>query len=91
MIAEEGKATWTRNDQSSVIDLTFISSSLSSRLILCERADDVEYSSDHFPIRTVLDIETLIRLQEKRRKWHATDYAKLIQKIEERLYVEDLS
>ena len=38
LITEEGKATWTRNDQSSVIELTFVSSSLSSRLIRCERA-----------------------------------------------------
>ena len=33
LITEEGKATWTRNDQSSVIDLAFISSTLTSRLI----------------------------------------------------------
>jgi hypothetical protein len=33
MTTEEGKPTWTRNEQSSVIDLTFISSSLVSRLI----------------------------------------------------------
>lgn len=33
MTTEEGKPTWTRNDQSSVIDLTFVSSSLVGRLI----------------------------------------------------------
>lgn len=91
LITEEGKATWTRNDQESVIDLTLISSTLTSRLIRCERADDVEYSSDHFPARTVLDIETPIREQEKRRNWNATDYEKLIQKIEEGLQVRDIS
>lgn len=91
LITEKGKATWTRNDQSSVIDLTFISSSLSTRLISCERADDVEHSSDHFPVRTVLDIETPIRIQEKRRNWNATDDAILIRKIEEGLQVKDLS
>lgn len=83
LITEEGKATWTRNDQSSVIDLTFVSSSLSNRLIRCERPDDVEHSSDYFPVRTVIDIETPVRIQEKRRNWKATDYAKLIQKIED--------
>lgn len=91
LITEEGKATWTRNDQSSVIELTFVSSSLSSRLIRCERADDVEHSSDHFPVRTVLDIETPIRIQEKRRNGKATDNAKLIRKIEEGLQARDLS
>jgi endonuclease/exonuclease/phosphatase family metal-dependent hydrolase len=91
LTTEEGKVTWTRNDQSSVIDLTFISSSLSSRLIRCERADDVEHSSDHFPVRTVFDIETPIRVQEKRRNWNATDYDKLTHKIEEGLQARDLS
>lgn len=32
-----------------------------------------------------ISIETPRRLQEKRRNWNATDYAKLIQKIEEGL------
>lgn len=85
------KATWTRNDQSSVIDLTFISSSLSGRMILCGRADDIEHSSDHFPIRTTLDIETPILTQQKRRNWKATDDRSLIQKIEEGLQERDLS
>ncbi|KAJ5144459.1 hypothetical protein N7526_001967 [Penicillium atrosanguineum] len=91
LITEEGKATWSRNDQSSVIDITFISSSLTSRLVRCERADEIEHSSDHFPIRTILDIETPALIQQKRRNWNATDDKKLIQKIEEGLQARDLS
>jgi hypothetical protein len=91
LITKEGRATWSRNGQSSVIDLTFISSSLASRLVSCERADDIEHSSDHFPIRTVLDIETPVLVQQKRRNWNATDDNKLIQKIEEVLQARDLS
>ncbi|KAJ5110838.1 zinc knuckle domain protein [Penicillium argentinense] len=90
LITEEGKATWTRNDQSSVIDLTFISPSLSGRIIRCGRADDIEHSSDHFPIRTTLDIETPILTQQRRRNWKATDDGKLIQKVEEGLQERDL-
>ena len=91
LITEEGRATWSRNNQSSVIDLTFISSSLACRLVSCQRADDIEHSSDHFPIRTVLDIETPVLTQQKRRNWNATDEKKLIQKIEEDLQARDLS
>ena len=91
LITEEGRATWSRNDQSSVIDLTFISLSLTNRLVRCERADDIEHSSDHFPIRTMLDIETPALVQQKRRNWNATDDKKLIQKIEEGLQARDLS
>ncbi|KAJ5330279.1 zinc knuckle domain protein [Penicillium atrosanguineum] len=91
LITETGRATWSRNDQSSVIDLTFISSSLFNQLVNCERADDIEHSSDHFPIRTVLDIETPVLVQQKRRNWNATDDNKLIQKAEEDLKAKDLS
>lgn len=65
-----------------MIDLTFISSSLADRLVSCERADDIEHSSDHFPIKTVLDIETPVLVQQKRRYWNATDDIKPIQEIE---------
>ncbi|OQD66240.1 hypothetical protein PENANT_c371G10633, partial [Penicillium antarcticum] len=88
---EEGKSTWTRNDQSSVIDLTFVSSSLLDRLIQCERADDIEHASDHFPVRTVLDIETPATAQQMRRNWNATDNQRLVKKIEESLHARDLS
>ncbi|KAI1829205.1 hypothetical protein DTO027I6_9898 [Penicillium roqueforti] len=91
LLTEEGKTTWSRNDQSSVIDLTFISSSLTSRLVRCERAEDIEHSSDHFPIRTVLDIETPVLTQQKRRNWNATDDKKLMQTIEQSLEASDLS
>ncbi|OQD64945.1 hypothetical protein PENANT_c410G08752, partial [Penicillium antarcticum] len=82
LTTQQGRPTWSRNDQSSVIDLTFITSNLVSRLINCERADDIEHASDHFPIRTVLDIITPVAVQQKRRNWSATDDQKLIQKIE---------
>ncbi|KAI3184976.1 hypothetical protein DTO027I6_9891 [Penicillium roqueforti] len=91
LTTEKDKPTWSRNDQSSVIDLTFITSSLISRLIQCERADDIEHSSDHFPIRTVLDIKTPIAIQQNRRNWNATDNKKLIQKVEASLQARDLS
>ena len=91
LTTEEGKPTLSRNNQWSVIDLTFISLSLTGRLIQCERADDIEHSSDHFPIRTVLDTETPMTVQQKRRNWNATDSKKLVQKIEEGLQARDLS
>ncbi|OQD74219.1 hypothetical protein PENANT_c186G08171 [Penicillium antarcticum] len=91
LLNEEEEATWSRNDQSSVIDLIFISPCLTSRLVRCERAYGIEHSPDHFPIRTVLGINTPIPTQQKRRNWKATDNKKLIQTIEQRLEASDLS
>ncbi|KAJ5111870.1 reverse transcriptase [Penicillium alfredii] len=91
LLTEEGRPTWTRNEQSSVIDLTLATPRLANRLIQCQRADDIEHASDHFPIRTVLDLETSTVTQQKRRNWKATDDAKLFQRIERSLQAEDLS
>ena len=48
LTTEEGLMTWSLNKRSSVIDLTFISMSLQSGLIGCERADNIEHSLDQF-------------------------------------------
>ncbi|KAJ5121346.1 uncharacterized protein N7515_009307 [Penicillium bovifimosum] len=85
LTTQPGTPTWSRNDQSSVIDLTFITANLLDRLISCERADDIEHASDHFPIRTALDIVTPIAPQQKRRNWSATDDKKFVQEIEQGL------
>ncbi|KGO73006.1 reverse transcriptase [Penicillium italicum] len=82
LTTQQGRHTWSRNDYSLVIDLTFVTSNLVYRLFNCERAHDIEHASDHFPIRTVLEIVTPIAVQQKRRNWNATDDQKLIQKIE---------
>jgi hypothetical protein len=74
-----------------VIDLTFIGASLTNRLVCCGQADGVEHSSDRFPTRRVLDIETPIPVQQKRRNWSATDDNKLFQKIEKNLQARELS
>ena len=74
-----------------MIDLTFISSSLSNRLIGYERADNIEHASDHFPIRTKVDIKTPIAAQHKRRNWNATNDEKLVRKINDELRLVDLS
>ncbi|KAJ5820630.1 hypothetical protein N7474_006221 [Penicillium riverlandense] len=83
LTTEERIETWSSRDQSLVIDLTFISSSLYSTLVRCERADDLEHASDHFPIRTELDIGTPLSEPPKRRNWNATDDKKLVEFIED--------
>ncbi|KAJ5151525.1 uncharacterized protein N7482_010777 [Penicillium canariense] len=84
-VGEPGKPTWQQGPLKSVIDLTFVSSSLLDCLTTCEIANDVDSQSDHLPIRTVLDITTPQFTQPRRRNWEATDDEKLKQYLEQHL------
>jgi hypothetical protein len=66
LATEEGLIMWERGQSKSTIDLTFLSTSLFNRLILIERADTVQHDSDHWPIRTQIDIQTPINETPKR-------------------------
>lgn len=58
LLTEEGTLTWSRGHHHSTIDLTCVSGSLKDRLVLWERADDLDSDSNHYPVRTRLDIAT---------------------------------
>ncbi|KAJ5598905.1 reverse transcriptase [Penicillium lagena] len=91
LLTEEGKPTWERAGSSSVIDLTFVSETLTERLVQSGRADDIEHQSDHYPIRTVIDIETPLFERPQRRNWAVTDSKALTAFIEEHLHTRDMS
>ncbi|KAJ5393042.1 hypothetical protein N7465_012016 [Penicillium sp. CMV-2018d] len=76
MTTERGTATWRRNEQASVIDLTFVSNSLIGRVVECRVG--IDHGSDHYPVVTTIDIETPPHKPPKRRNWKATDDKALI-------------
>jgi hypothetical protein len=80
-VTEEGVATWERNDQRSTIDLTFISYGLLGRLVNCARKENIDHDSDHWPIRTILDVTTAQREQEKRRNWKEMDIKLFLERL----------
>lgn len=90
LATEEGLVTWERGQSKSTIDLTFLSVTLVNRLVLIERADTVQHDSDHWPIRTRIDINTPIKEPPQRRNWNATDIGKLTKSLERDLVVPDL-
>jgi hypothetical protein len=87
---EEGIITWERGDHSSTINLTLLSTNLINRLITCERADDVQHDSDHYPIRTLLDITTPYKESPQRRNWKATDTKVLLNTLDKTITVPSL-
>lgn len=91
LATEEGLVTWERGQSKSTIDLTFLSMSLVNRLILIERADTVQHDSDHWPIRTQIDIQAPANEPPKRRNWKAIDVKLLTEILERDLTVPDLA
>ncbi|KAG0158576.1 hypothetical protein PDIDSM_6091 [Penicillium digitatum] len=80
---ETGSPTWRRNEQASVLDLTFVSNTLAERVVECQVGTD--HGSDHYPVVTTIDIGTPPYEPPKRRNWKATDDKKLIEFIERQL------
>lgn len=91
LATEEGTVTWERSHQRSVIDLTFISSSLINRMVCWERADDIQHDSDHWPIRICLDVTTKSNEPPKRRNWEATVNKIMLDFLEKHLVVRGLT
>lgn len=95
LTTEEGEFTWQRvvegRTRQSVLDLTYMSNSIQDRLISCGKADDVESTSDHWPIRTKIDIETPQFQAPRRRNWQAMDTKALTQFTEQHLTCRDLT
>ncbi len=90
MTIEPGVVTWQRRNQKSTIDLTFISNGLLERLVNCVHGDDIDHDSDHWPIRTVLDITVPQKTPEKRRNWKEMDVKLFLERLE-LIDVPDLS
>ncbi|EED20831.1 hypothetical protein TSTA_040250 [Talaromyces stipitatus ATCC 10500] len=80
LATEEGLVTWERGQSQSTIDLTFLSTTLFHRLVLHERADEIQHDSDHWPIRMQIDIDTPTHEPPRRRNWAAIDI-KVLQEL----------
>src|SRR6266480_335715 len=70
----QGLTTWERGDSKTTIDLTFISRRLYPALINCDRSDDLDTNSDHYPIRTEILTTALQKEDNKRRQWKKADW-----------------
>ena len=73
------RGTITRDYQGSqtTIDLSFVTDSLANRIMSCGVDEEMENSSDHLPIKTILNLETQKEPERSwRRNWKAIDVEK---------------
>jgi hypothetical protein len=74
LLTELGTDTWRRKNQKSTINLTLVSRNLTE----CTVAEDLENRSDHLPIWTVIDINTVAAEQSKQRNFQLMDHKELL-------------
>ncbi|RYC78566.1 hypothetical protein BFJ63_vAg18561 [Fusarium oxysporum f. sp. narcissi] len=68
-----GTITYEERDGRTTIDLCLTTAGLVDRLIQCEIETDMDHDSDHLPITTSLDLNTVKMIAKPRRNWKALD------------------
>ncbi|KAG6979819.1 RNA-directed DNA polymerase from mobile element jockey [Fusarium oxysporum f. sp. conglutinans] len=68
-----GTITYEERDGRTTIDLCLTTAGLMDRLIQCEIETDMDHDSDHLPITTSLDLNTVKMIAKPRRNWKALD------------------
>ena len=74
LVTQQGLTTWERGESKTTVDLTFISQRLYPALVSCNRSDDLDTNSDHYPIRTEILTATLQRENNRRKQWKKADW-----------------
>jgi len=69
------QGTITREDResSSCIDLVYATPAIISRVIECRVDRELDHHSDHLPISTLLDLQTIVAKGKERWDWSKTD------------------
>ncbi|KAG6979043.1 RNA-directed DNA polymerase from mobile element jockey [Fusarium oxysporum f. sp. conglutinans] len=68
-----GTITYEERGGRTTIDLCLTTAGLMDRLIQCEIETDMDHDSDHLPITTSLDLNTIKMIAKPRRNWKALD------------------
>jgi len=84
-LTDPGVTTWSAQGNKATIDLTFASPALYERTIECKVQEEIDHSSDHYPIKTRLHITAPGGEPPKRRDWPRLDKDKLTTFIQSNL------
>ncbi len=81
LLTEPRTVIWQREDWNSTINLIFVSQALVDRLMACEIAKNITDDSDHYSIRTLMNISTAAKNSSKRWNWRLINVKKLVKFI----------
>lgn len=84
-VTPRGLVTWSRDTSQSTIDLAFTTQLLRDSLIEIKIAEDMNNHSDHFPIKTLLNLRTKTAEKKPRRNFDKTDVKAMQKELETRI------
>ena len=85
LLLKKDTITYKEAGHQSTIDLVFISSFISESLISCKIAKEIDYGSDHYPIITCFNLQTIQKKEQLRCQFKKTDTSKLQTTISEKI------
>ena len=85
LLLKKGTITYEEAGHQSTIDLVFASSFISESLISCKVAKEIDYGSDHYPIITRFNLQTIQKEEQLRRQFKKTDTSKLRTAMSEKI------
>ena len=80
-----GLIIWSRGDSESTIDLTYTTALLRDSLIETGIAEDMDNHSDHYPVRTILNLQTRRAEPIYTRNWKKTEVEALRKELNKRI------
>lgn len=85
LLLKKGTITYEEAGHHNIIDLVFATPFIAESLISCKISQDNEYGSDHYPIITRFNLQTIQREEQARHQFKRTDIQKLRQAISEKI------
>lgn len=84
LLLKKGTITYKEAGHQSTTDLVFATPFIAESLISCKVSQDNEYGSDHYPIITRFNLQTIQREEQARHQFKRTDIQKLRQAMSEK-------
>jgi hypothetical protein len=76
-LTKRGTTTFRRDGYEATLDPTFGTSDVSTRMVKCRVAKELDHHSDHLPVETILNLKAPAAAPEPRKMWKKVNKAKL--------------
>ena len=80
-----GTVTWQARGSQQTLDLTWVSSELANRVLICQVKEEMEQGSDHFPIKTRIIMSIPMAKPRERRVWKNANEEKIREWVASRM------
>ena len=91
LVSPKGATSWEARGFSTTIDLTLASQGIVDRVAVCAVRQDLDFGSDHYPIASEFELESIRVEPQRRRKWKNMDFDTVAASAQHLSLPQDLS